>query len=60
MGQMAMMTRAFIALVEHEVLMDAQEWIGIGDKGNEDVMYINGVVDMAAKLIEKLGEDDGE
>ena len=57
---MAMLTRAFIALVEHEVLMDAQEWIGIGDKGNEDVMYINGVVDMAAKLIEKLGEDDGE
>lgn len=57
---MAMLTRAFVALVEHEVLMDAQEWIGMGNKGDEDAMYISGVVDMAAKLIEKLGEDDGE
>ena len=57
---MAMLTRALIALVEHEVLMDAQEWMGMSNKGDEDVSYINGVVDMAAKLIEKLGEDDGE
>ena len=41
-----------ILLAEHQVIEDAQEWLGMRDKEAEDIEYINGVHDMAKKLME--------
>lgn len=45
-----------ILWVEHQVLEDAQEWIGMHDKDSEDLEYLNGVHDMAKKLMEVFAD----
>ena len=47
---------ALILLAEHQVLEDAQEWLGLRDKPSEDLEYINGVFAMAKKLMEVMSD----
>ena len=47
---------ALILLAEHNVIEDAQEWIGMRGKDGEDLEYINGVHDMAKKLMEVFAD----
>ena len=45
-----------ILLAEHQLLEDAQEWLGLRDTPSEDLEYINGVHDMAKKLMEVMSD----
>ena len=45
-----------ILLAEHNVIEDAQEWLGTRDKDSEDLEYLNGVHDMAKKLMEVFAD----
>ena len=45
-----------ILLAEHQVIDDAQEWLGLHDKNSEDIEYLNGVHDMAKKLMEVFAD----
>ena len=45
-----------ILLTEHQVIEDAQEWLGLREKDGEDIEYINGVHDMAKKLMEVFAD----
>ena len=50
-----------ILRAEHDTLRQAfDEWLWQSDKPMEDLQYVWGVHDMANKLIEMLGADNGE
>ena len=50
-------TREDLLRAEHDVIHQALgEWLGIGEKPAEDLMWVTGVNDFASKLIEMIEE----